>query len=260
MLDKLFTSDKSYYLSLAKLQDAKYFHEKSQEQKKKKTAFVPGVIRQFMLDDIAKYLRKLEQQGVKVFKGDQLSLPIKKWWYDSGNKELLLIRNLEDKSVNEFRMFGVFELRLLHPSYLHFLAKQKSERVIDKDVVQDLCYFIHMIEILSVAYEKMALRKELLALNFGTLKITDVLSLEINNRGNLVIKSANRVDEMFTKDDILNLAQDTIEELMLMPIIVRSYKHTKEAARFQQYIKSAQAFWNVKPLYEFVEVKEEDED
>jgi len=67
MLDKLFTSDKSYYLSLAKLQDAKYFHEKSQEKKKKKTAFVPGVIRQFMLDDIAKYLSKLEQQGVKDF-------------------------------------------------------------------------------------------------------------------------------------------------------------------------------------------------
>jgi len=68
--------------------------------------------------------------------------------------------------------------------------------VIDKDVVQ-----------------------ELLALNVGTLKITGVLSLEINNRRNLVIKSANRVDEMFTKDDILNLAQETIEELMLMPII-----------------------------------------
>jgi len=132
--------------------------------------------------------------------------------------------------------------------------------VIDKDAAQDLCYFIHMIEILFVAYEKMALRKELLALNVGTLKITDVISLEIKNRRNLVIKSANRVDEMFTKDDILNLAQETIEELMHMPVFVKNKKHAKESARFQQYIKSAQAFWNVKPLSKFVEVKEEEEE
>jgi len=75
-----------------------------------------------------------------------------------------------------------------------------------------------------------------------------------------VIKSANRVDEMFTKDDILNLAQETIEEIRKLPIIVKSKKHAKESARFQQYIKAAHDFWNVKPLSEFVEVKAKEED
>ncbi|KAK1421808.1 hypothetical protein QVD17_24442 [Tagetes erecta] len=227
MLDKLFTSDKDYYLSLAKLQDAKYLHEKSEEYKKKKTAFVPGLIRQFMLDDIAKYLPKLEQQGVKVFTGDQTSHPILRWFYDTGNKELVL-------------------------------ARQKFEKVIGKDFVQDLCYFIHMIEILSVAYEKMALRKELLSLNVGTLKITSIKSLEINNRRNLIIKSATRNEEMFTKDDILNLAQETIEEMSQMPIIVKVNKHSKVVDQFKQYIKAVRDFWSIKPLSEFVEVKEEE--
>ncbi|KAK1427967.1 hypothetical protein QVD17_16746 [Tagetes erecta] len=255
-----------YFLTYIAKLDQQYLKElrslslKSQEYKKKKTPFVPGLVRQFMLDDIANYIPKLEQQGVKVFKGDQNSYPILRWFYDTRNKELVLVRNVEDYSEDEIRMFGVFELRLLHPSYIHFLAKQKFEKMVGQDSVQDLCYFIHMIEILSVAYEKMALRKELLVLNVRTLKITNIQSLEINNRRNLVIKSASRVDEMFTKDDILNLAQETIEEMMLMPIIVKNDKHAKAASKFQQYIKSAQDFWKVKPLSEFVEVKEEKEE
>jgi len=37
---------------------------------------------------------------------------------------------------------------------------------------------------------------------------------------------------------------------------VKNDKHSKEVSRFQQYIKTTQAFWNVKPLSEFMEVKE----
>lgn len=76
------------------------------------------------------------------------------------NKEVVLVRNSEDYGDEVVRMFGVFELRLLHPSYIHFLAKKKFERVKDQDYAQGLRYFIHMIELLSTVYEKLALSHE----------------------------------------------------------------------------------------------------
>lgn len=73
-----------------------------------------------MLDLNDKYLSKLEKQGVKVVNGDQTSIPILKWFNDTTNKEVVLVTNSEDYEEDVVRMFGVFDLRLLHPSNIHF--------------------------------------------------------------------------------------------------------------------------------------------
>lgn len=135
-----------------------------------------------MLDLNAKYPLKLEQKVVNVIKGYQNSPPILKLFYDTGTKELGQTRNSEDYSIYLIIMFGVHELRQLHLSYIHFLAMQKFEKVIDRDCAQDLCYFIHMIKILSIVYEKLALRNELLEFNVGNLNLYKVEALRLIKR------------------------------------------------------------------------------
>lgn len=72
-----------------------------------KAAFKLGPVNQFMLDLNAKYLLKLEAQGVKVKKGDQTSSPILKWFYNIAKKELALIRNSAVYGEDLVRMFSV---------------------------------------------------------------------------------------------------------------------------------------------------------
>lgn len=64
---------------------------------------------------------------MKVISGDQQTLPILIWFYQTVNKELVLIINLKDYAVDVIRIFGVFELRLLHPNYIQFLSRQKFQ-------------------------------------------------------------------------------------------------------------------------------------
>lgn len=78
-----------------------------------------------------------------------------------------------------------------------------------KDSAHDLLYFIHMIEILSFVYEILALRNELLNLNVGQIDIEGVEMLEISNRINLVNKENKKTEELYTKDDLLNLDPKT---------------------------------------------------
>lgn len=77
--------------------------------------------------------------------------------------------------------------------------------MIDKDYTRDLCYFIRMINVLLIVYVKMALRKELMNLNVGQIHILRVEMMKINNRKNLMIKSKDRVVELYTKDYVFNL-------------------------------------------------------
>lgn len=85
-----------------------------------------------------------------------------------------------------------------------------------------------MIEILSIVYEILALRNELLALRVGNVNIEAVSSLNINNRRNMVIKGSYRTKEIFTKEDVFNLSQDTIEQILKIPFIVKNEAHKKK--------------------------------
>lgn len=102
----------------------------------------------------ALFLPKLEDQGMKAIHGNKTTLPILKCFINVANKEIVLIRNFEDYGIDEVWMFVFFDLRLLHPIYIHLLSKKKFEKLKDKDLAQDLCYFIHMIDGLSIVYER----------------------------------------------------------------------------------------------------------
>lgn len=53
---------------------------------------------------------------------------------------------------------------------------------------------------------------------------------------------------MFTKDDILNLDHDTLEQTKDMPIVVKADNNKMEVTRFKHYIQAAHNYWYTKPL------------
>lgn len=65
----------------------------------------------------------------------------------------------------------------------------------------------------------MALRKDLLNLNDGKVHIDGVEMMKINNRKNLMIEGKHKVEELYTKDDALNLDQETTKKSKICPYV-----------------------------------------
>lgn len=99
----------------------------------------------------------------------------------------------------------------------------------------------------------MTLGKELMNLNARQIHIEGVETLKINNLKNLMINDKNKVEELYTKDDVLNLDFETVNHIKDMLIRVKSNKDKNEMLRFRHYINVAVQYRNTNPLEEFAQ-------
>ncbi|KAK1415095.1 hypothetical protein QVD17_30866 [Tagetes erecta] len=70
-------------------------------------------------------------------------------------------RNLEDMFEDAIEIFGTFELKLLHSSYIYFMLMYKMEKVVNEVSEIDRKHFVAIIEAIAAAMERISFRKAL---------------------------------------------------------------------------------------------------
>jgi len=93
-----------------------------------------------------------------------------------------LVRNLEDPSEDAIELFGAFELKLLHPSYIYFLRSYKMEKAGDEVCELDHMHFEVIIEAIAAAMERITFSKALAYSNFEKTNIQNIAYMRITTK------------------------------------------------------------------------------
>lgn len=104
--------DKEYFKSKKKIQDADDYCEEK-----------------YLQDLSDKDFEKVTSPGLKVIDGAQSTKSTLKCFYHEDTYELKIVRDLDNWDNDMISLFIVFELKLLHPSYIHFLRYHTLEKV-----------------------------------------------------------------------------------------------------------------------------------
>lgn len=128
-------------------------------EKKKKKKEVTG--EKYFHEFCDRHFEKVTQPGLKVINGTQSTNHILKVFYHEETRELKLVRNLTNWGDDVISLFGVFELKLLHPSYIYFMRTYKMEKAVDEVCEINRKHFEANIEVIFAAMERISFRKAL---------------------------------------------------------------------------------------------------
>ncbi|KAK1415099.1 hypothetical protein QVD17_30870 [Tagetes erecta] len=86
-------------------------------------------------------------------------------------------------------IFGTFELKLLHPSYIDYLRSRKPEKLNSEVADADKKHFEIIFEVIGAETEKIRLRKTLLYANLVKIEIKGIDYIRITSKGTLEVKA-----------------------------------------------------------------------
>jgi len=160
-------------------------------------------------------------------------------FYHEEDRELKLIRNANNPSVDAIELFGAFELKLLHPSYIYFLRSFKMKKVNDEVCELDRKHFEVIIEANAAAMERITFRKALAYSNLEKTEIKNIDYIRNTTKGFLEVVSTDvaKPYQFYANIDFAGLTRDTLVRMSKEPILIND---TKEAqARLRETFKAA---------------------
>jgi hypothetical protein len=165
----------------------------------------------------------------RVVVGTQASCPITRVVYDSEFCELVLYRDNAEKSGSIIRLFSAFELSLLDPSYVNFIADYRWDTAFCHEYARrDKTLFMYLAKLSQTAHKNIALRKLMAEASEVPIVIEEVTRLHVTEKDQrqfLVVTSADGTSRNFySKDELARLDMDT---LMLMSRIRIECRHEK---------------------------------
>jgi len=238
-------------------EDKAYFKEKN--KKRKSTPQEDKYLEEFS----DKYFDKVTEPGLKVITGTQSTKPILDVFYHEEDRELKIIRNADNTSEDAIELFGAFELKLLHPSYISFLRTFKMKKVKDEVCEIDRRHFEQIIEVIAAAIERITFRK---ALAYSNLEKTDIKNIDymrITTKGALevVSKDEKRPHHFYAHVDFAGLTRESLVRLSKHPIEVNPSNEVQARLREKFLAAILQAIqdadnYKEKPVFN---IKEEEE-
>lgn len=104
-------------------------------------------------------------------------------FYHDETHKLKLVRNTKDWEDDIITIFGAFELKLLHPSYIYFMRNYKMEKAKDEVCELDRRHFEAIVEVIAAAMERISFRKALAYANLEKMDIQNNDYMRISTKG-----------------------------------------------------------------------------